>query len=87
MLTRSLAIEWAPFNINVNAIAPGWFPTTFTASRFENTELKEQMISGIPLGRVGELREAGLLAVYLASPASNYLTGQTIYLDGGDVAR
>jgi len=87
MFTRSLAIEWAPFNINVNAIGPGWFPTTFTASRFENAELKEQMISGIPLGRVGELREVGLLAVYLASPASNYLTGQTIYLDGGDLAR
>ena len=76
-----------PFNINVNAIAPGWFPTAFTASRFENAELKEQMMSGIPLGRVGDLREVGLLAVYLASPASNYLTGQTIYLDGGDVAR
>ena len=87
MFTRSLAIEWAPFNINVNAIGPGWFPTTFTASRFENAELKEQMISGIPLGRVGELREVGLLAVYLASPASDYLTGQTIYLDGGDLAR
>jgi len=87
MLTRSLAIEWAPFNINVNAIGPGWFPTAFTASRFENAELKEQMISGIPLGRVGELREVGLLAVYLAAPASDYLTGQTIYLDGGDVAR
>jgi len=87
MFTRSLAIEWAPFNINVNAIGPGWFPTAFTASRFENAELKEEMTSGIPLGRVGELREAGLLAVYLASPASNYLTGQTIYLDGGEVAR
>ena len=87
MLTRSLAIEWAPFSINVNAIGPGWFPTDMTASRFENAALKEQMIRSIPLGRVGNLREVGLLAVFLASPASNYLTGQTIYLDGGVLAQ
>ncbi|MBA7643291.1 3-oxoacyl-[acyl-carrier-protein] reductase FabG [subsurface metagenome] len=87
MFTRSLAIEWAPFNINVNAVGPGWFPTSLTTSRFEDAKLKAQMISGIPLGRVGELREVALLAVYLASPASNYLTGQTIYLDGGILAQ
>jgi len=87
MLTRSLAIEWAPFNINVNAIGPGWFRTEMTASRFENPELRAQITNSVPMGRVGELREVGLLAVFLASPASDYLTGQTIYLDGGALAQ
>jgi NAD(P)-dependent dehydrogenase (short-subunit alcohol dehydrogenase family) len=87
MLTRCLAIEWAPFNINVNAIGPGWFPTAMTESRMRNHELLIQMIKDIPLGRTGEVREIGLLATFLASPASDYLTGQTIYLDGGLLAR
>lgn len=87
MLTRSLVVEWAPFNINVNAIGPGWFPTDMTASRHRNPELYTEMIGGIPLGNIGELREVALLAVFLASPASNYLTGQTIYMDGGALAQ
>jgi len=87
MFTRCMAIEWAPFNINVNAIAPGAFYTELSAEAFENPELKEQMIKSIPLGRAGELREIGLLALYLASEASNYVTGQTIYIDGGVTAK
>ena len=87
MFTRCMAIEWAPFNINVNAIAPGAFYTELSAEAFENPELKEQMIKSIPLGRAGELREIGLLALYLASEASNYMTGQTIYIDGGVTAK
>ena len=87
MLTRCLALEWAPFNINVNAIGPGWIVTDMTASRRRNTELREQMIRDIPLGRMGEPREVALLAVYLASSASDFLTGQTIYLDGGELAK
>jgi NAD(P)-dependent dehydrogenase (short-subunit alcohol dehydrogenase family) len=87
MFTRSMAIEWAPFNINVNAIAPGAFHTELSAEAFENPELKEQMIKSIPLGRAGELREIGLLALYLVSEASTYVTGQTIYIDGGVTAK
>ena len=83
MFTRCLAVEWAPFNINVNAIGPGAFHTTLSAEIFENEEIREQALSSIPLKRAGELREIGLLAFYLASDASNYMTGQTLYLDGG----
>ncbi|MCK4222538.1 MAG: SDR family oxidoreductase [Dehalococcoidia bacterium] len=86
MFTRCLAVEWAPFNINVNAIGPGDFHTRLSSKKHETPEMREHMLSGIPLGRVGELRELGLLAVYLASDASNYMTGQTLYLDGGRLA-
>ena len=86
MFTRCLALEWAPFNINVNAIGPGAFHTALSAEAYENPELKEQMLGSIPLRRAGELRELGLLALYLASDAANYMTGQTLYLDGGRTA-
>jgi NAD(P)-dependent dehydrogenase (short-subunit alcohol dehydrogenase family) len=83
MFTRCVALEWAPFNINVNAIGPGFFHTTMTTKEHETPELKEQMFRPIPLVRPGELREVGLLVLFLASDASDYITGQTIYLDGG----
>ena len=86
MFTRCLAVEWAPFNINVNAIGPGAFQTTLSAELFKNEEIREQTLSPIPLKRAGELRELGLLALYLASDASNYMTGQIFYLDGGKSA-
>ena len=86
MFTRCLALEWAPFNINVNAIGPGDFPTSLTTKIHNDPQLKEQMLRCIPLGRTGDVRDLGLLALYLASDASNYMTGQTIYLDGGELA-
>jgi len=86
MFTRCLALEWAPFNINVNAIGPGDFPTSLTTKIHNDPQLKEQMLRCIPLGRTGNVRDLGLLALYLASDASNYMTGQTIYLDGGELA-
>ncbi len=86
MFTRCLALEWAPFNIQVNAIGPGAFHTALSAEAFENSDLRKQMLRSIPLGRAGELREIGLLALYLASPASDYMTGQTLFLDGGTTA-
>lgn len=87
MLTRCLALEWGPFHINVNAIGPGYFHTAASAKRHQDPELREEMLRRVPLGRVGEVREIALLAVYLASEASDFLTGQTIYLDGGYLAR
>lgn len=81
--TRALALEWAPYNIQVNAIAPGSFPDAEALSEKEMAEADEQAKDRIPLGRPGHPEEVGYLALYLASEASNYMTGQTLHLDGG----
>jgi len=86
MFTRCLALEWAPFKINVNAIGPGDFYTKLSAWHHDDPKLREKMMAHIPLGRVGDVGEVGLLAVYLASPASDFITGQTIFIDGGELA-
>ena len=82
-LTQTLALEWAPYGITVNSIAPGFFPDPETGDPDQVAESRRRAEKAVPLGRVGELREVGLLAVYLASDASRYMTGETIYLDGG----
>ena len=82
-LTQTLALEWAPFGLTVNSIAPGSFPDPKTNEPEHVASTRKNAKTGVPLGRVGELREVGLLALYLASDASNYMTGETIYLDGG----
>jgi 2-deoxy-D-gluconate 3-dehydrogenase len=87
MLTRCLASELAPFNICVNAIGPGHIPTPMTARAHDNPELRRRMLETVPLGREGEPREIGLLVVYLASAASDYMTGEVLYLDGGQSMR
>jgi NAD(P)-dependent dehydrogenase (short-subunit alcohol dehydrogenase family) len=87
MLTRCFASELAPFNICVNAIGPGHIPTPMTAKTYENPELKRSMLQTIPLGRAGDPREIGLLALYLASAASDYMTGEILHLDGGQLMR
>jgi NAD(P)-dependent dehydrogenase (short-subunit alcohol dehydrogenase family) len=86
MLTKVLALEWAPYNVGVNAIGPGWFETEMSKASLETPEQRAEVESIIPMGRLTSLRELGLLAVYLASPASNWMTGQVIYLDGGETA-
>ncbi len=83
MITRCLALDWAPYNINVNAIGPGQFHTRLSAKSHEDPKLRETMVGCIPLGRVGDVRELGYLAVYLASPASDFITGQIVFIDGG----
>ena len=82
-LTQTLSLEWAPFGVNVNCIAPGMFPDPETGDPQQVAASRERAKSNIPLGRVGELREVGLLALYLASDASAYMTGETLFLDGG----
>jgi len=81
--TRALALEWAPSGVQVNAIAPGLFPDAITAGEQGYAERVANAQRVVPLRREGRLREVGLLALYLASRASNYMTGQTLYLDGG----
>ncbi len=85
-LTRALAVEWARFNIQVNALAPGWFITPMNEQAFADPKIRERLLRDVPLRRTGRLEEIGPLAVYLASSASDFMTGQTIFLDGGHTA-
>ena len=82
-LTQTLALEWAPYGITVNCIAPGTFPDPETGDPAQVSASRAHAKTDVPLGRVGELREVGLLALYLVSDASSYMTGETLYLDGG----
>jgi NAD(P)-dependent dehydrogenase (short-subunit alcohol dehydrogenase family) len=82
-LTRALAVEWARHNVQVNAIAPGWFVTEMNEAAFADPRLSERLLRDVPQRRTGRLEEIGPLAVYLASAASDFMTGQTLFLDGG----
>jgi NAD(P)-dependent dehydrogenase (short-subunit alcohol dehydrogenase family) len=83
-LTRCLGVEWARHGIRVNCLAPGYIRTDFSVGEMEDERTRARILSRIPLRRLGEPDEVGSLAVYLASPASDFMTGQTIYLDGGE---
>lgn len=82
-MTKSLAQEWAPRGVTVNAIAPSYFLTDITKSAYEDEATNKLIASKTPLGRWGELQELVGLVVYLASDASSYMTGAIIPLDGG----
>jgi NAD(P)-dependent dehydrogenase (short-subunit alcohol dehydrogenase family) len=81
--SRSLAVEWAPYNIQVNDIAPGLFVTPLTEDIFTEPETNKRLKAKTPAGRLGELDELQGAAIFLASPASNFVTGETIRVDGG----
>lgn len=81
--TRAQALEWAPYGVRVNSIAPGIFPDPVTVGDDGMQRARDMATRSVPLARPGELREVGYLALYLASAASDYMTGQTIFLDGG----
>lgn len=82
-LTQTLALEWAAYGINVNAIAPGSFPDEDLSTDAQLEASRKRAEATVPLGRYGDIREVGLLALYLASDASNFMTGETLHLDGG----
>ena len=81
--TRAQALEWAPYGVHVNSIAPGIFPDPVTVGDDGMQRTRDMAARSVPLLRHGELREVGYLALYLASAASDYMTGQTLFLDGG----
>ncbi|WP_181348352.1 SDR family NAD(P)-dependent oxidoreductase [Thalassobacillus sp. CUG 92003] len=82
-MTKNLALEWGPYNINVNAIGPWYFPTPMTEKLLQDEEYVNEILSRTPLNRIGKLPEIAGAAVFLASEASNYITGQTLFVDGG----
>lgn len=82
-LTRELAKQWAPRGVRVNGIAPGLFRTEMTEWYFEDAERERKVMESIPVGRVGREDDLKGLVVFLASPASDYVVGHTIVIDGG----
>jgi len=82
-ITRTLALEWAPYGITVNAMLPGPFATEINRPLLDDPEKYQAFVAQIPLGRWGELEEIGGLALFLASDASSFVTGAGIAIDGG----
>ena len=86
-LTKCLAVEWARHNITVNAVAPTFIRTPGTAECLADDAFRADVLSRIPLGRIGEPMEVAAAVVYLASPAASLVTGTTLLIDGGWTAR
>jgi gluconate 5-dehydrogenase len=85
-LTRSLATEWAPLGIRVNAIGPGYFRTALTETFYADEAWQQAMLAKIPAGRFGDRRDLVGASVFLSSDAARYVTGQILYVDGGYMA-
>lgn len=85
-LTREMALQYAKLGITVNVICPGYYRTNMGNRVYETKEFVEAAIAGTPLGRIAEASEIRGPAIFLASSASNYMTGQTLVLDGGCLA-
>jgi NAD(P)-dependent dehydrogenase (short-subunit alcohol dehydrogenase family) len=82
-LVRNLAAEWGPKNVRVNAIAPGLIKTDFAKALWEDDKRRQEREAATPLRRIGEPKDIGAIAVFLASDAAAFITGQTIVADGG----
>jgi NAD(P)-dependent dehydrogenase (short-subunit alcohol dehydrogenase family) len=83
LLTKELALEWGPHNINVNAVAPTFIETPMTKPMFENAAFKEMVLQKILLGRIGQPKDVLGAVIYLASEASDLVTGHVLLVDGG----
>ena len=83
MLTKCMALEWAGYNIKVNAVGPGLARTDFSKPLWSNPDMSKQISSSIPLGRIAEPEDIVGAVIFLASDASSYITSQSIYVNGG----
>ncbi len=86
LLVRALALDWAAKGVRVNAIAPGYFETDLTAGMIASAPMSARLLAATPMGRFGQDPDIVGAAVFLASPASAYVTGQSLLVDGGYVA-
>lgn len=86
-MTKALAIDWAPHNVRVNAIAPGFIATPANADLRADADAKRDVELKTPLGRFGDAEEVATAAVFLASQAASYITGETLLVDGGWTAQ
>ena len=86
MLTKSMALDLAPHGIRVNAIGPGVIETRMTERSLSDPERRAMLLSKVPLGRVGQPRDVANAALFLASDEASYITGTTLYVDGGWLA-
>ena len=82
-MTKAMALEWAPLGICVNAIGPGTFHTELTEALYSDPVRTEQILKRLPMGRPGMADDLAGATVFLASPASDYVTGQVLWVDGG----
>jgi NAD(P)-dependent dehydrogenase (short-subunit alcohol dehydrogenase family) len=87
LLTKTLALEWAAHGINVNALCPGPFATEINIPLLNDPAARAQIEANVPLGRWGDPAELGPAVVFLASEASSFMTGATLFIDGGYTAR
>jgi len=87
MLTKGMALELAPYGINVNAVAPGTIETEMTRQDLEDPTIREEAIEAIPLGRIGIPLDVARAALFLATEESDYITGEMIFVEGGYVIR
>lgn len=86
MMTKVVAQELAPFNIQVNAVAPGMVRTKFSQPFWSNEEIYGQIVKAIPMGRIAEPTDVAWPVLFLCSEGSDFITGQTLMVDGGSSA-